>query len=120
HPGRNGAAPPPVGVRDLADVDVAARIDGEAVRRDELAELEPGGTIAEAREHLALRRVDADARPDVRQLLVHRHAAARLADVEARLGTAMQVEAGRAMHVVPLRFVLAVAVEHLDAMVLAV
>src|SRR5258708_430734 len=54
-----------IGVAHLADVDVAARVDGEAVRRDELAGLEPR-PVAEAREHLALAVDEGQARPDVR------------------------------------------------------
>src|SRR3954453_7617918 len=60
-PGRDGPAPAPVGVRHLAHVNVAARIDGQAVRRDELAGLEAGRAIAEAREQVALGAVDAHA-----------------------------------------------------------
>src|SRR5262249_61736912 len=47
-------------------------------------------------------------------------AAADLTDVEAALGPRLHVETGRPMHVDPLRLELAVAVEYLDAMVLAV
>src|SRR5438876_1042948 len=38
-PRRNRTASPPVRERHFADVDVAARVDGEPVRRDELTRL---------------------------------------------------------------------------------
>src|SRR6266850_132628 len=118
-PGRNGPAPAPVGVRHLPHVDVAARVHGQAVRRDELAGLEPGRPIAEPRQQVALGAVDAHARADVRHVDVDSHAAADLADVEAR-GAAVEEEAGGPVHVDPLRLELPPAVEDLDAMVLAV
>jgi hypothetical protein len=90
------------------------------VRRHELAGFESGRAIAEACQHLALGAVDAHSRADVGHVVVHAEAAADLADVESPLGTALEVQARGAMHVVPLGFVFPVAVEHLDAMVLAV
>src|SRR5258708_37742000 len=90
------------------------------MRRHELARLEPGRTLTESRQHLALGTVDADARPHVGHLVVDGHAAADLAHVEARLSAARQEQARRSVHVVPLRLVRAVAVEDLDAMGLAV
>src|SRR5437899_7206898 len=110
----------PVGKRNLADVDVAARVDREPVRRDELTRLESSGALTEPREQVALVAVDAHARSDVGHVVVHAHAAADLADIEAALPAALHVEAGRPVHVHPLRLELAVAVEHLNAMVLAV
>src|SRR5262249_30643785 len=73
----------PVGEGDLADIDVAARIDGEAVRRHELTRLDAGRTNAQPRQHLALVAVDADPWADVRHVVVDAHAAADLADVKA-------------------------------------
>src|SRR5262245_33181248 len=110
----------PVRERDLPHVDVAPRIDGQPVRRDELARLQPGRAMAQTRQHLPLGTVDAHPRSDVGHVVVHAHAAADLAHVEARRGPTLQEQARGAMHVVPLRLVLAVAVEHLDAVVLAV
>src|SRR5260370_39215495 len=90
------------------------------MRRHELAPLEPGRTLTESRQHLALGTVDADARPDVGHLVVDGHAAADLAHVEAWLGAARQEPTRRSVHVVPLCLVHGTAVEGLDAMVLAV
>ena len=91
------------------------------MRRDEL----PGRVacaldVAEAREKLALVVDDAHARPEVRRGAVHAHDGAALADVADRALARRHVEAARAVQVVPLRLVAAVAVEHLHAMALAV
>src|SRR5579864_4977298 len=69
--GADAAAP--IGVADLADINVAARIDRDAVRRDELAGVEPGMLVPEPRQQLALMGVDADPRPTARQIDVDRH-----------------------------------------------
>src|SRR5213594_1317855 len=122
-PGRVGlalVAIAPVGERHFADVDVAMRVDGQPVRRHELARLEPGRALAQPRQHLALVTVDADPRPDVGHVVVDAHAAADLADVEAALRAGLHEQARGTVHVVPLGLELAVPVEHLDAMVLAV
>src|SRR6266852_9581979 len=110
----------PVGERHFADVDVATRVDSQPMRRHELARLEPGRALAQPRQHLALVTVDADPRSYVVYVVVDAHTAADLADVEAALRTGLHEQARGTVHVVPLRLELAVAVEHLDAMVLAV
>src|SRR4029453_18397030 len=110
----------PVGEGDLADIDVAARIDRQAVRRHELTRLDAGRANAQPRQHLTLVAVDADPRSDVRHVVIDAHAAADLANVEAALGPAFHVEPRRPVHVVPLRLEPAVALENLSAMVLAV
>src|SRR6266700_2612282 len=111
----------PIGEADFADVDVAARIDGEPVRRDELAGLEPGMGVTEPGQEFALMGVDADPGPAIRDVDVARHIGADLADIEARrAGAGLHAKARRAVHVGPLRLVFAVAVEHLDPVVLAV
>src|SRR6266567_7555465 len=117
--GADAAAP--IGEADFADVDVAARIDGEPVRRDELAGFEPGMGVAEPGQQFALMGVDADPRPAIRDVDVDRHVGADLADIEARRARAgFHAKPRRTVHVVPLRLVFAVAVEYLDAVVLAV
>src|SRR6516162_233427 len=110
----------PIRERYLADIDITAGIDRQTVRRDELARLETGRAVAEPRQEFALGGIDADARPDIGHVVIDPHAAADLADVEARVAPTLHVKAGRAVHVVPLPLVFAVAVEHLDAVVLAV
>src|SRR6516225_768684 len=86
-------APAPIGERHLADIDVAARIDREPVRRDELARVEPGVRVAEPRQQFTLSRIDADPRAAIRQVYVDRHVGPDLADKEARrLGVAFHVE----------------------------
>jgi hypothetical protein len=108
-------------VADLADVDVAARVDREPVRRDELPVLEARPRpAAEARDEPALAVDDGEARSDVGLIAVHRHPRPELADDELRFRPAAAVQAARPVHVDPLRLVAAVAVEHLDAVVLAV
>src|SRR6185437_3671922 len=106
--------------RDLADIDGARRIDGDAVRRDELARPALAREIADARQKLALVRHDAEARPDARHLLIDLAAGPELADVAHRFRGIGHAEAAGAVDVVPLRLVAALAVEHLDAVVLAV
>src|SRR5690349_4224835 len=81
-PGADAAAP--IGEGDFADIDVAAGIDGEAVRRDELAGGEPGMLMAEPRQEFALLGVDADPRPATGHVYVDGHVGADLADIKAR------------------------------------
>src|SRR4029453_14795061 len=75
----------PVGERDLAAPEGAPRVARQAVRRDELTRLGAGGARPQPRQHLALVAVDADARADVRHVVVDAHAAPDLADVETPL-----------------------------------
>src|SRR3954453_23067003 len=80
--GANAAAP--IGERDFADIDVAAAVDREPVRRDELAGGEPGMLMAQPRQQFALVGVDADPRPATGHVDIDRHLGTNLADVEAR------------------------------------
>src|SRR6478672_488846 len=89
------------------------------MRRDELAR-PVACRIAEARNRLALMRPDTDAWPDAWRLRVHRHARPAFADIGDRIAPARHAEPARAMHIVPLRVELALAVEHLHAVVLAI
>src|SRR3984957_2157017 len=117
--GAHAAAP--IGEADLADIDVAAGIHRDAVRRDELAGVEPGMEVAEPGQQFAHMAVDADPGPAIRPLDIDRHVRPDLADIEPRMvGAGFHTQAGRAVHVVPLTGILAVAVKHLDAMVLAI
>src|SRR5262249_11587433 len=112
----------PVGVAHIAHIDVAAAVAGKPVRRQETARLLAGTLFAaETGDHRALLVDNAEAWPEVGMLGVHRHARPQLADDEVRiLAAAAAIESARPVHVVPLQLVLAVAVEHLHAMVLAV
>src|SRR5207249_5664412 len=49
----------------LANIDIAVTVDGDAVRRGELAGGETGVHLAEPGQHLALGRMNADTRPDI-------------------------------------------------------
>ena len=56
----------------FADIDIAARVDGDAMRRDELAGLFTGEDIAQARQPLACLVVDIDAVAEIRRVLCSR------------------------------------------------
>src|SRR2546425_392070 len=107
---------------DLAHVDVAARVHGEAVRGGEAAR-HAGVRAAPPREHASVPVVDADT--TVPRLLDRSMATRRLALVPPQLGdvgAALRVEheVRGALGVRPLREVLALGAEDLDAIVLAV
>src|ERR1700687_1954334 len=111
----------PVGDADFADIDVALRIQRDAVRREEFAGLEAGTVLAaEPGDALSLGVDDAQARAQIRHLAIDRHAGAKLANDEIRLPTAAAMQRAGPVQIIPLRLVSAVAVEHLHAMVLAV
>src|SRR5258708_6576125 len=83
---RIGKAGLPVGDADFADVNIALGVEREAVRREELADIEPGPILAaEPPDLLALRVHEGEARADIPVVPVHRHAGAKLADDEVRL-----------------------------------
>src|SRR5262249_649770 len=91
------------------------------MRREELADLDPGTMLAaEPRDALALGVDKGKARAEIGHFQIDGHAGAELADDEGRLLAAAATQRARAMQIVPLRLELAVAVEHLHAMVLAV
>src|SRR3954447_12451162 len=90
--GADAAAP--IGEGDLADIDVAARVDGDAVRRDELAGIEPGMRVAEPRQKLARVGIDADPRAAIRQVDIDRHVGTDLADIHAALFARFEIEPG--------------------------
>src|ERR1700730_8395666 len=76
--------------------------------------------IAKPTQEFALVVDDADARPEVRTLQVDGHRRTKLPDIADRVTGIVHVKPARAMQVIPLRLILAVAVENLDAVVLAV
>jgi hypothetical protein len=90
------------------------------VRRKELSEFGPCRRVAEAADQIAPVVYDTDARPKIGNITADGGGWADFADVADRLMTVWHVEAARTVQVLPLRLVFAVAVEHLDAMVLTV
>src|SRR5207249_8436745 len=55
---------------EFADKDVALAVDGDAVRRGELARQDAAMRLAEPGQYLTLQCVDRDARPDIRPVRV--------------------------------------------------
>src|SRR4029077_2703526 len=110
----------PTAAGKLADIDVAVPVDGDAVRRGELSWGETGMHLAQAGQHFALGRVDADARPDVGPIAVDLAGGSAFADIDQRVAAGRHAHAVRPVQVIPLGFELAVTIEHLNAMVLAV
>src|SRR5207237_2672106 len=87
----------------------------------ELARCDAGMQLAEAGHDLmALCRVDADARPDIRPVAVDLARRPALADIAKGVTAAGQAHAVRPVQVIPLRLPSAVAVEDLHPVVLAV
>ena len=104
---------------DFADIDVAKRVDGHAVRAEKLCRPQPGVWIADPRQELALVIDDADPRPEI-GFAVYRRARTEFADIADRVLGVRHVEPARSVQVVPLGLIFAVAVEHLHSMVLAI
>src|SRR6266481_7038480 len=111
----------PVGDADLAEIDVALRIQRNAVRCEEFAGLEAGTILAaEPRDALSPGVDNGQAGAQIWRLQVDRHARTQLADDEIRLPAAAAMQRAGPVQIIPLRLVFAVAVEHLHAVVLAV
>src|SRR6516225_4087459 len=110
----------PAGPRHLADIDIAMRVDRQSVRRKEFAEIGSSRGLSETADQLTLIVDDADSWPDIRDVAADRRGRADLADIKDRLVAVWHAEAARAMQILPLGLVFAVAVEHLHAVVLAV
>jgi hypothetical protein len=79
-----------------------------------------GRRLAKAADQLALMIDNADARAEIGDITADRGRRADLPDIEDRLVSIRHAEATGTMQVLPLRLKLAVAVEHLDAVVFAV
>ena len=71
--------------RNLADIDIAVRVDGESMRGQELAELGPRWCVTKAADQLSLMINDADPRSEVGDVAADRGGGADLADIEDRL-----------------------------------
>src|SRR5260370_10144831 len=76
--------------------------------------------LAEPGQHLAFNAMDADSRPDVGPVPVDLSRGAAFADIDQRVAAGRHAHAVWPVQVVPLGFALAVAVEHLNPVVLAV
>ena len=90
------------------------------MRRKELAYFGPCRRVAKAADQFALMIENTDTRPEIGNITADGGCWADFADVADRLMTVWHVETARTVQVLPLRLVFAVAVEHLDAMVLTV
>src|SRR5581483_1701090 len=77
--------------RYFADVKIAARVEREAVRRDELPRRLAWADVAQARENFSLLRENAEARPEIRAVLVDRHAWPELSEVAERLAPGIHI-----------------------------
>src|SRR5216683_4116379 len=110
----------PLRPRHLADIEVAARVDGESVRPEKGGRRRPGMQIAEPRQELALIIDDADPRPEIGAVAVDRLHRTKFADIADRPVRIRHEDPARPVQIVPLRLVLAVAVEYLDPVVFAV
>src|SRR5271163_1021347 len=110
----------PGGPGNLADIDVAVPVDGEPVRRQKPPELGAGRRVAKPADQFALVVDDRDPRPEIGNVAADRSGGSHFADIANWLTAVGHVKAARAVQVLPLGLVPAVAVEHLDAVVLAV
>src|SRR5262249_1906465 len=88
---------------------------------DELTRLFSGENISQASQSFPLLVIDIYPVAQIRALFVHRHARTKFTDVTDRIWpSGVHIESTWSMHVVPLRLIFAVAIEHLHAMILAV
>src|SRR5215831_13876902 len=106
--------------RHLGHVEVAAGVDGAAVRRDELTGRLASEAIPDPAHQITLARQDAHAISDVGDLRVHGERGAELADVEEIALPAVREHPARPVQVLPLPLIASSVVEDLDAVVLAV
>jgi hypothetical protein len=112
----------PIGIGHFGDVDVAARIQRDAVRDDELAQPLADRLSAKMGQGFPLRGDDGEPRPEIGHALGQRgHCLwAEFADHRNRLLAPRDEEAAGAHEIVPLRLIFAVAVEDLHAMIFAI
>jgi hypothetical protein len=111
----------PIGNADLADINIASGIERDAVRGEEPSGLETGAVFAaQPRDAFSPGIHDAQARTEIWDLAIDRHAWTKLADNKIRLPAPAAVQRAWPVKMIPLRLVLAVTVEHLDPVVLAI
>src|SRR5437763_14028968 len=96
------------------------RINGKAARRWMFAELRSRRRLAETADQLALMIDDSDAGAEIGDIAADRGGRPDLADIKDRLLPVWHAQPTRAVKVLPLGLELAGAVEHLQAVVLAV
>src|SRR5712692_8990557 len=109
----------PVGDADFAEIDVALRIQRDAVRCEEFAGLEARTVLAaEPCDALSLGVDDGQAGAQIGRLQVDRHARTKLADAEIRLPAAAAMQRAGPVQIIPLRHVYGVAVDHLHGLFL--
>src|SRR5262245_56699099 len=88
---------------------------------DKLTWLLAGKNISQTPQSFAFLVINIYPASQIRALLVHRHAWTQFTDVTERIWPGgIHVESAGAVHIVPLGLVFAVAVEHLDSMILPV
>src|SRR5438552_4516970 len=90
------------------------------MRREKFAELGSGRRLTKTANQLPLMIDDADTRAEVGDVPADRGGRTDLADIKNRLVAVWHAQPARTMQVLPLCLEPAVAVEHLDAVVLAV
>ena len=112
----------PIGIGDFGDIDVAARIQRDAVRGDELAQSLADRLSAEMGQDFPLRGHNREPRPEIGYALGERRHSLRaeLADHRDRLFAPRDEETAGAHEIVPLGLIFAVAVEDLHAMIFAI
>jgi len=110
----------PIGPRHLADIKVAAAVYRKSVRGQELRWTKTRTKAPESRNAFAGIVDDGHPRAEIRYVAVDGLRRSQFADVADRTLAGRHEQAARAMQVVPLRLLLAVAVEHLHAMIFAV
>src|SRR5262249_40138130 len=103
----------PVGDADLADIDVASRVERQPVRRQEFSSLDAWAMLAAApRNAFALGIHDGQARAEIGHFEIDGHAWAEFTDYEIGMLAAATMQRAGTVQIVPLRLVFAIAVEH--------
>ena len=110
----------PRGEGYFAQVNGAGGIDGNAMRCDETTRRSARGQVTEARQQRTLAVQDADSRPEIWELQGGTQSRTGFAHVKDRRVAASGAQSARTVQVAPLSLKSTAAVEHLDAMILAI
>ena len=86
--------------RNLGDINIAARIERNSVRRNELSRRFAALEVAETRQTIPTCVVDVDPVSQVGTVLIYAHARTELADPRRRLGTAASDSLAKALAIV--------------------